>query len=97
VNDAGLAIYGRLDEVSERDSHKLFDVNFWGLVNGSLAALPHLKKNGGALINLGSEVSESAVPPSRHVCGLETHGQGLERRPSDRDRGRGQGPGVRSR
>jgi len=62
VNDAGIAIYGRLDEVSEEDSRRLFDVNFWGLVNGSLAALPHLKRNGGALINIGSEVSEAAIP-----------------------------------
>ncbi len=62
VNDAGIAIYGRLDEVSEEDSRRLFDINFWGLVNGSLAALPHLKRDGGALINLGSEVSEAAIP-----------------------------------
>lgn len=62
VNDAGIAIYGRLDEVSEEDSRRLFDINFWGLVNGSLAALPLLKREGGALINIGSEVSEAAIP-----------------------------------
>jgi short-subunit dehydrogenase len=62
VNNAGVSIYGRLDEVSEADSRRLFDTNFWGVVNGSLAALPHLKRNGGALINLGSEVSEAVVP-----------------------------------
>lgn len=62
VNDAGVAIYGRLDEVSEQDSRRLFDTNFWGVVNGSLAALPHLKRQGGALINVGSEVSEAVVP-----------------------------------
>jgi short-subunit dehydrogenase len=63
VNDAGVAIYGRLDEVSEADSRKLFETNFWGLVNGSLAALPYLKRNGaGALINIGSEVSDAYVP-----------------------------------
>jgi short-subunit dehydrogenase len=62
VNNAGLAIYGRLDEVTEADSRRLFDVNFWGVVNGSLVALPHLKRNGGALINVGSEVSEASVP-----------------------------------
>jgi short-subunit dehydrogenase len=62
VNDAGVAIYGRLDEVSEADSRRLFDTNFWGVVNGSLVALPHLKKNGGALINLGSEVSDAVAP-----------------------------------
>ena len=62
VNDAGIAIYGRLDEVSEEDSRRLFETNFWGVVHGSLAALPHLKRGGGALINLGSEVSEAAIP-----------------------------------
>jgi short-subunit dehydrogenase len=62
VNDAGVSIYGRLDEVSEEDSRKLFEINFWGVYYGSLAALPHLKVNGGALINVGSEVSEAVVP-----------------------------------
>src|SRR3954468_3626374 len=62
VNNAGVAIYGRLDEVSEEDNRRLFDTNFWGVVNGSLVALPYLKINGGALINLGSEVSEAVVP-----------------------------------
>jgi short-subunit dehydrogenase len=62
VNNAGLAIYGRLDQVSDEDNRRLFDINFWGVVYGSLVALPHLKAQGGALINLGSEVSEAAVP-----------------------------------
>jgi short-subunit dehydrogenase len=62
VNNAGLAIYGRLDEVTDDDNRRLFDVNFWGVVYGSLAALPHLKRQGGALINIGSEVSEAAIP-----------------------------------
>lgn len=62
INDAGVSIYGRLDEVSEEDSRRLFDTNFWGVVNGSLIALPHLKRQGGALINVGSEVSDAVVP-----------------------------------
>lgn len=62
INNAGVAIYGRLDEVTETDSRRLFDTNFWGVVNGSLAALPHLKEHGGALINVGSETSEAIVP-----------------------------------
>jgi short-subunit dehydrogenase len=62
VNCAGSTIYGRLDEVSEADSRRLFDINFWGMVNGSLAALPHLRLTGGALINVGSEASELAIP-----------------------------------
>ena len=62
VNCAGCTIYGRLDEVTEEDSRRLFDINFWGLVNGSLVALPHLRMTGGALINVGSEASELAIP-----------------------------------
>jgi short-subunit dehydrogenase len=62
INDAGLSIYGRLDEVSDQDSRRLFDINFWGTVHGSMVALPYLKLQGGALINVGSEVSEAVVP-----------------------------------
>lgn len=62
INNAGGSIYGRLEEVSEEDSRRLFDTNFWGVVNGSLVALPHLAAQGGALINLGSEVSDAVVP-----------------------------------
>ena len=62
VNDAGVSSYSRLDKISEADSRRIFDTNFWGVVNGSLIALPYLRKQGGALINLGSEVSEEVVP-----------------------------------
>ncbi len=62
VNNAGVSIYGRLDEISEEDARRLFDTNFWGVVHGSLAALPYLKQQGGALINIGSELSDAVVP-----------------------------------
>lgn len=62
VNNAGVTIYGRLDEVSEGDSRELFNTNFWGVYHGALAVLPHLKRHGGALINLGSKSSEANVP-----------------------------------
>jgi short-subunit dehydrogenase len=62
VNDAGVSIYGRLDEVSDEDSRRLFETNFWGVVNGSLIALPYLRAEGGALINVGREVSDAVVP-----------------------------------
>jgi short-subunit dehydrogenase len=62
VNDAGVAIYGRLDQVSDEDNRRLFETNFWGTVYGSLIALPILKRQGGALVNVGSEVSDAAAP-----------------------------------
>ncbi|HEX8605883.1 MAG TPA: SDR family oxidoreductase [Pseudoduganella sp.] len=62
INNAGISIFGRAEEVTEEDNHRLFQTNFWGVVNGSLEAVKHLRKDGGALINLGSELSEVAVP-----------------------------------
>jgi short-subunit dehydrogenase len=62
INNAGVSIYGRLEEVSEVDSRRLFDTNFWGVYHGSLVALRHLRQGGGALINVGSEVSEAVIP-----------------------------------
>ena len=62
VNDAGIGLYGRLEEIALEDMRKVFETNFWGLIHGSLEAVKLLKTRGGALINLGSEVSERAVP-----------------------------------
>ena len=62
VNNAGLGIVGRIEDGNEEDFRRLWDTNFWGVVNGSLVALPHLKAHGGALINLGSVASDMAIP-----------------------------------
>jgi short-subunit dehydrogenase len=61
VNNAGVSIYGRLDEVPVEDMRKLFDTNVWGVVYGSLEAARHLKTRGGALINIGSVLSDRAI------------------------------------
>jgi short-subunit dehydrogenase len=62
VNNAGVSAYGRLEQVKEHDARRIFDVNFWGVVHGSMVALPYLRDAGGALINVGSEVSEAVAP-----------------------------------
>ncbi|HJV52589.1 MAG TPA: SDR family oxidoreductase [Noviherbaspirillum sp.] len=63
VNNAGISIFGRAEDVSLEDQRKLFQTNFWGVVHGALVAVEHLKqRGGGAVINLGSEVSDRALP-----------------------------------
>lgn len=62
VNNAGQGLWGRLEEVSDEDHRRLFDINFWGVVYGSTTALKTLKTRGGALINLGSVASDFAFP-----------------------------------
>jgi NAD(P)-dependent dehydrogenase (short-subunit alcohol dehydrogenase family) len=62
VNNAGVSFYGRLTEVAIEDMRQLFEVNFWGMVYGSRAAVARLGGSGGALINIGSIVSDRAIP-----------------------------------
>ncbi len=65
VNNAGVSMFGYLDEVSERDMRRLFDTVFWGVVHGSRAAVRHFKERGdgaGALINIGSVFGDRATP-----------------------------------
>jgi short-subunit dehydrogenase len=64
VNDAGVSIVGPITEISIEDQRRLFDTNYWGVVYGSLVAVEHLKTRpgGGALINLGSALSDVALP-----------------------------------
>ncbi len=62
VNNAGGSVYGRIMDVPTEDLRRLFETNVWGVVNGSRIAVEHLRERGGALINVGSEVSDSPVP-----------------------------------
>jgi short-subunit dehydrogenase len=62
VNNAGVSIYGKLLEISIEDMRRLFETNFWGVVYGSLEAARNLKQRGGAIINIGSTLSDRAIP-----------------------------------
>ncbi|GIZ50686.1 SDR family oxidoreductase [Noviherbaspirillum aridicola] len=62
INNAGAGIFGRVTEVSPADRARLFDTVYWGVVHGSLAAMPLLKAQGGILINVGSAFADRAAP-----------------------------------
>ena len=66
VNNAGISIYGLIEDVGLMDARRLFETNYWGVVHGTLAALPHLKAKGGALINIGSVLSDTGYPLQGH-------------------------------
>lgn len=61
VNNAGAFIYGRIDEVPLEDQRRLFDVVYWGVVHGSLAAMKRFADRPGSLVNIGSVLSERAM------------------------------------
>lgn len=64
VNNAGVAIFGALGETTLEDQRRLFDTNYWGVVNGSTLAAEHLKSRpgGGTIINVGSTLSDMPAP-----------------------------------
>jgi NAD(P)-dependent dehydrogenase (short-subunit alcohol dehydrogenase family) len=62
VNNAAAALYARLEDVSIAEHRRVFDVGYFGLVLGSLEAARHLRTRGGAIINVGSILSDRAVP-----------------------------------
>ena len=66
INNAGVSIYGEISEVRIEDARRLFDTNYWGVVNGSIVAVEHLETFGGTLINVGSVLSETAYPLQGH-------------------------------
>ena len=63
VNNAGVALHGPVAELGEQDFRWLMDINFWGVVHGTQAFLPHLAASGsGQLANVSSVFGLIAVP-----------------------------------
>ena len=63
VNNAGVGTFGRLEEVALEDHMRLFQTNFWGVVNGSLEAVKRMKGHGGGAS--GDHPSRFRPLPSR--------------------------------
>ena len=62
INDAAVTVYGTLDQISEEEHRRVLDVNYFAALNGSTAALRHLRRRGGgAIINIGSILSDRAL------------------------------------
>jgi NAD(P)-dependent dehydrogenase (short-subunit alcohol dehydrogenase family) len=62
VNNAAAASYGTVEQVSLEDHRRIFDVNYFGVLHGSLVAARHLRARGsGAIVNIGSVLSDRAM------------------------------------
>lgn len=68
VNNAAVSIYGKVMDVPIEDHRRLFETNYWGVVYGSLIAAEHLAEKGGAIINVGSTLSDRAIPIQGTYC-----------------------------
>jgi NAD(P)-dependent dehydrogenase (short-subunit alcohol dehydrogenase family) len=63
VNNAGIAHVGNIENTSEADFDRIFQVNVKGVYNGMLAGIKHLQETGGGVIlNLASVASVLGIP-----------------------------------
>lgn len=63
VNDAAVALYARLEDTGIDEQRRVFDVGYFATVAASLHAARELTaRGGGAIINVGSILSDRSVP-----------------------------------
>jgi NAD(P)-dependent dehydrogenase (short-subunit alcohol dehydrogenase family) len=65
VNNAGVAVGGTFEQVSEEDFEWLFEINFWGVVRMTRAFLPLLRASGDARVVNLSSVFGLVAPPEQ--------------------------------
>jgi len=62
-NNAGIAHNGDVEKSDFKDIERIIDVDFWGVVNGTKAFLPHVIASGdGHIVNISSVFGLIAVP-----------------------------------
>ena len=65
VNNAGVALMGSFNEIDQAQMDWLMNINFWGVVHGTRAFLPHLAKQREAHIVNVSSVFGIVAPPGQ--------------------------------
>ncbi|WP_009479243.1 SDR family oxidoreductase [Rhodococcus sp. JVH1] len=62
-NNAGIAYHGEFEKSEFKDIERIMDVDFWGVVNGTKAFLPHLIASGdGHVVNVSSLFGLLSMP-----------------------------------
>lgn len=62
-NNAGIAHHGEIERTDFKDIERVIDVDFWGVVNGTKAFLPHIIASGdGHIVNTSSLFGLLAEP-----------------------------------
>lgn len=54
VNNAGYGLFGALEEGTPEEYRPMFEVNVFGLIETTRAALPVLRRSGGTIVNMSS-------------------------------------------
>ena len=69
VMNAGVSLSASVAKMTDADFHWLFDINFWGVVNGCRAFLPQLQQKPDAhIVNVSSVFGLIGVPTQSAYC-----------------------------
>lgn len=69
VNNAGYGQMGAVEEVSDEQMHKVFEVNVHGAMRMVRAVVPHMRRQGsGQIVNLSSVAGRIAMPTLGVYC-----------------------------
>lgn len=68
VNNAGIGLLGTLEETDWEHFRQMWEVNFFGALQLTRVALPHLKARGGMVVNISSVAGQLALPYMGGYC-----------------------------
>ena len=68
-NNAGVEWMGPLDQATEAEYRRIFDINVWGVLNSMRHEIPAMLKNGGgAIVNTSSVAGHIGMAPSIYTA-----------------------------
>ncbi len=68
-NNAGVEWIGPLDQATEAEYRRIFDINVWGVLNSMRHEIPAMLKNGGgAIVNTSSVAGHIGMGPSIYTA-----------------------------
>ncbi len=77
VHLAGVGLFATFEQLTMEEFQQVININLMGQVHGAKAALPYLKRDGGALIHISSMGAKRAIPLQTAYCASKHGIQGF--------------------
>jgi NAD(P)-dependent dehydrogenase (short-subunit alcohol dehydrogenase family) len=75
VANAIVTVMSEIEELRADELRRVFDVNFFGMVHGYWAALPHLKESRGTFLHVSSALAYRGIPLQAAYCASKAAGR----------------------
>jgi NAD(P)-dependent dehydrogenase (short-subunit alcohol dehydrogenase family) len=75
VANAIVTVYAEAERLEPDELRRVFDVNFFGMVYGFWAALPHLKESRGTFLHVSSALAYRGIPLQAAYCSSKAAGR----------------------